>query len=298
MGPMETALTVTGVGVSQEAHCSFGRFDSRKFSNLFSGDMMKTFQSAMCFVAVLLMSTAAQAVTVTNVTNDNAVLFSDDFENVLAVSTVPAYDASGFYHPVATVGTWSFGDGNERNTDQVTNSTASPDPGPSQGKNYMRMYFSSARPENGLVGALESVQSHADDVIKLSTMVYIPKAKDAVASIQLGLSGTGVLASYGTDSRVWVRPGGAGTVECVTTNGGLVVSDTGVHYQAGKWQRWDIEYAVGSATFTLSVDGETKKGLLANPGNVGGVWAINGNNPDGSVYLDGVSVPKPATTEK
>jgi hypothetical protein len=181
----------------------------------------------------------ARAITVTNETT-NTVVFQDDFES------------GNFTSPAA--GTWNIG-----GEVTVTNSITPPNPGPFEGNFYARAFrddqFTSG--EGNLFANLSSAQSTPGDLIHMSVMLYIPN-DGANARAAIGLSNGNV----GVNGRAFVRSDGAGNV--IGLGPGLGVFDTGLDYTPDAWQRWELEYAVGGATFNVRVNG-VSAGPFASP---------------------------------
>ena len=212
------------------------------------------------------MSGVAEGVIISNVTH-STVLFNDNFEH-------------GSFSP--SVGMWSIVGPDVT----VTSSTVSPDPGPGQGSFYAKLFRNSNQNGQGnLQAQLSSVQSVAGDVIELKMMVYIPNdGQDARAQLMID---NGDFNS----ARAWIRPDGNGNVEGVGP--GLVVFGTGLTYTPNAWQEWDMRYAVGSSTFSATVNGVTANNLLSfTSGPVGFADLFNGvSSVSGSIFLDGVPEP-------
>jgi hypothetical protein len=83
---------------------------------------------------------------------------------------------------------------------------------------------------------------------------------------------------------------------------GFTVSQTGLTYTPGVWQEWDLQYAIGASTFSVSVGGSTASGLgNVTQGQIRFADLFNGNpTPGGTFFLDGVpppvsSAPEPAS---
>jgi hypothetical protein len=209
----------------------------------------------------LLWAIPANAVTITNVTTAT-VLFSDDFE-------------TGSFSPA--VGAWTI----IGPSVSVTNSTVPPDPGPAQGSFYARLFRDTGtiNSQGNLRAALSTTQSTPGDVIRLRTMVYLPD--DGVAfRAQIMLDDL----DFNT-ARAWVAPDGAGHVLAVGPS--FVQTDTGLHYTPNAWQEWDLEYAIGASTFSVSVNGHTASGFSSfTSGQLSDANLFNGDFSAGSFYLD------------
>lgn len=227
------------------------------------------------FVVASAIGPVSHAVTVTSL-SAGTVLFAEDFE-------------SGVLAP--SVGTWSQLGVTSMNA--VLDSATPPNPGPAQGTSYLRM-ARDGDTAGDLLANLAGTASISGDVVRLSTMVYLP---DDGANFRLQM-----LLMDGGDfntSRAWVRPDGLGNVIAVGagSGGGLALTDTGINYTPGVWQRWDLVYEIGSTTFSVSVNGLSATGFAAlTAGQVSTVYLVNGNSTPGALYLDAVPVPEPATS--
>lgn len=213
----------------------------------------------------------SHAVTVTNL-NSNTIVFADSFE-------------SGSLS--ASVGTWSrIGP-----LVDVINSTVAPAPGPAEGSFYASFFRQDlTTPSQGdALGTLGQVQSVTGDVVRLSFMLNVPD--DGVNDrARLFLSD----GDY-VNIRAIVRTDGAGNV--LSNDSGGVFFDTGIDYVPGAWQRWDLDYEIGSTTFSLRVGDAFAAGLQArSAGQVSMFVMANGNGiPAGAFYADAVPVPEPGT---
>jgi hypothetical protein len=121
-------------------------------------------------------------------------------------------------------------------------------------------------------------------------MIYIPSASDANARGQFLLD-TGSVNT----ARAWVRGNGAGDV--IAVGPGFALTDTGLNYLTNTWQLWELDYVIGSSTFSVSVDGNSASGFNSlTSGNVSVVDLFN-SAPDGSFYVDAVpaAVPEPGS---
>lgn len=243
----------------------------------------------LALLAVAVMQTNASATIIENVTAGTTV-FADDYEGVTA-NTLPAPDTTADYLPVATTGTWNVDYSGTRLT-QVANLAS---PGAAQGSNYLRIYRQHPDYDDGIRadGSLSTPQATTGDVLKFSTMVYLPSATDVADRATIALSGTG----FTTDARAFITTDGAGSVFCYDAGWANKI-DTGVNYQTDVWQQWDVTYAVGAGTFSLAIDGNSASGLTTmSAGSVGVVSMINNayqQTVGGSVYFDAVPVPEPS----
>lgn len=218
---------------------------------------------------IILSATAARAVTVIDVTTATT-LFHDGFES------------GNFSSP--SVGTWTL-----VGPDVTVTNAASP--GPAEGSYYAQAFRNSNTSGQGnLRGTLASTPATAD-LIRLQMMVYLPSAGDANARGQFILTN----GDFNT-ARAWVRPDGAGNVDAVGP--GLVATDTGLNYVTDSWQLWELDYVIGSSTFSVSIDNNSASGFTSyTSGVVNLIDLFNGNTTAGSFFLDAVpqAVPEPGT---
>ncbi len=223
------------------------------------------------FVLASAAGPSVHAVTVTNLSS-NTVVFADNFE-------------SGSLS--ASVGTWS----RVGPLVGVINSTAAPAPGPAEGSFYATFprQDRTTSSQGDALGTLGQVQAVAGDVVRLSFMLHVPD--DGVNNrMRLFLSD----GDY-VNIRAFVLTDGAGNV---TSRGSAGLQyDTGVDYVPGVWQRWDLDYAIGSTTFSLRVGDAFAAGLEArSAGQVSTLVISNGEGiPAGTFYADAVPVPEPGT---
>jgi hypothetical protein len=223
-------------------------------------------------IAVLLLlagAAPAHAIVIRNVTS-NTVIFSENFE-------------SGGFAP--TVGSSSVGP-------NVTVTNA-PIPGPAQGSFYLQLFRDSNILSQGNYRASGADQSVAGNVILLRMMVYLNDNIDTRAQLMLD---DGDFNS----ARAWVVPDGAGHVLAVGP--GFAQTNTGLTYAINAWQEWDLQYSIGAATFSVSVNGISASGFASSTsGAVNGADLFNGvPSPSGSFFLDAVpasaaGVPEPAS---
>ena len=210
----------------------------------------------------------AKAVVITNVTTGTT-LFRDDFE-------------SGSFSP--SVGTENVGP-----DVTVTNSTTPPAPGPAQGSFYAQLFRDSDTPGQGNLFAHPSaVQATPGDLIRLSTMVFLPNDGGNARGVFILDDGNF------NSARALVISDGAGHV-IAETGPSFSLVDTGVPYTPGAWQRWDLDYVIGSDTFGVSVDGVSASGFASHSvGQVSLGELFNGNHTAGTFWLDAVPEPSAA----
>jgi hypothetical protein len=255
---------------------------------------MRAFLFLICVVMALLIPAAVQAMIITDVTT-NTVLFSDDFETVSPVSTIAAWDNSALYNPSPSVGSYIMNqDGN--GALQVTNfnNGTVAGPGAIQGNNYLRVYRADTDHPNTATQELQAqlAQTPASgDLISCKFMAYFDSTGDNAAIFRLRDAG---LDNY-TKDRAGFR---------ATSN--YVVNDvngqpTSLRYKVGQWQAWEIDYAIDSSTYSLTLDGVTVSGLSnlsrGGPGNVQGLCFYSGNGAPNTFYIDAMPAasPEPGT---
>jgi hypothetical protein len=146
-------------------------------------------------------------------------------------------------------------------------------PGPYEGKRFLSI--SRATTGTGAKGTLSIAQTTTGQVIHCELMIHIPSrngsgtANPAFACQVLVGPGDRIILSNGQ-----IASGGGDVLNYAGSH-----RPTGLRFAADTWQRWEIDYAVGAATFNLAIDGEVATGLAANaPGDVGEIWLTNGTN--------------------
>jgi hypothetical protein len=223
---------------------------------------------------VLACAASLHAVSVINVTTSTTV-FKDNFEN-------------GTFTP--SVGSWSVVG------PDVTISSA-PVPGPAEGTFYASLFRDSNTPSQGNLQASFTPQSTAGNIILLRMMIYLNVGDNNDARAQLILDDGDF-----TSARAWARPDGFGHVMAVETGGSpgtFVEVNTGLLYTPGVWQEWDLQYAVGASTFSLTVNGASASGFASvSTGAVSKADLFNGvANPGGTFFLDAVPTAVTGTPE-
>jgi len=223
---------------------------------------------------VLLGAWPAGAVAVTNLSTSTTIFF-DSFES------------GDLLHP--GTGAWTLGPSAPGVS--VTNAVS---PGPAEGSFYAQSFrqTTTTLDEGNLQAEFSSAQTNPGDMILLRMMVYLPSATDTDARGQFMLDDGDF-----NSARAWVRPNGAGHVEAVGP--GFAVSDTGISYLTDQWQEWDLSYAIGSGTFSVTVGDVTVSGLSSpTSGAVAFADLFNGvGNPAGSFFLDAVPQPSSGAPE-
>ena len=223
------------------------------------------------FIAAMAIGPVSHALTVTNLSS-NTIVFADSFETGGMSASIGAWSRIG-----PLVG--------------ATSSTMAPAPGPAEGASYASFpRVDNTTPSQGdALGTLSHVQSVTGDVVRLSSMLYVPD--DGVTGRALLFLSDGDYINI----RAIVRTDGAGNVLSNGLSG--AVFDTGIDYVPGAWQRWDLDYEIGSSTFSLRVGDAMAAGLEASSaGQVSTLVFGNGTGiPAGAFYIDAVPVPEPAT---
>jgi PEP-CTERM motif len=230
--------------------------------------MEKRWSPPAVLMALIAMAASTKAVTIVNLTT-STVLFSDNFE-------------SGGFNP--SVGSWTI-----VGPDVTVTNAASP--GPAEGSFYAQVFRDSNNLDQGNLQAnLSASQATVGDIIRLSMMVLLPDdGVDARAQLMLD-NGTF------TSARAWLQSDGAGHV--IAIGPGFAPTDTGLLYTPGAWQEWDLQYAIGASTFSVTVNGVTASGLSSfTTGSLDFADLFNGSTTAGSFYLDAVpkssAVPEP-----
>jgi len=237
--------------------------------------MQRRLASAAGLALLALVAVPARSVTITNVTT-STVEFRDNFENGSFTPSVGFWDLVG---PDVT----------------VQNSTVPPLPGPAEGSFYAELFRDSdTRDQGNLQAVLAAPQTTVGDLIRLSMMVFIPADDTSAARAQLILDDGDV-----TTARAWVVPDGNGNVMAVGPAPTFTYADTGLDYTPGVWQEWDLEYAVGATTFSVTVNGVAASGFTSpTSGGVDKADLFNGvSDPAGVFYLDAVPSAETTTPE-
>jgi hypothetical protein len=204
----------------------------------------------------------------TIITQNNVVIASDTYEG----------DTLGGA-PVADVGTWS-NDGSfyfNRDKGVVTNAAS---PGPASGSQYLSL--------GGASGQQHSLNLTlaAGDVLKFDSMVYMSAGQNPIQFILFGgpngAAANRLLDFYRNSNGTWGATNVAGSFAGPTS------------FTANTWQHWVVDYTVGAANATLTIDGVSAS-IPASHTNLvssNGFLSIitNGTDP---TYLD--NVPEPAS---
>ena len=175
------------------------------------------------------------------------VLFADDFEHgagSAASGSRPRLPNNGA-HP----GKWRFR-WPSKAAIQVVDARA---PGPAQGQHYLRLYRASMMADADAI--FSRVQSTRGDVIHFEAMLYLPADADrAVAQVLFR-------APVMQDIAVSVAADGKGRVGFFDNTPGLAPGDryrdSGLTYEPEHWQKWELDYAIGSYTASLTIAGHS-----------------------------------------
>ena len=238
-------------------------------------------------VTIVLLSTAASA-TVMNQTTTTLLFDDGGFEAQPADQTshIAYVDGRGGLlsaRPVnGPAGTWSFA-GDDNYTDlQVTDHIGDGDPGAAEGDKYLRirrsLYVSFHCMENF------AAQTTAGNQIHLEQMLYVAAG-----------SGLGVqLIGWGEDGTTpRINLFNDGSTLYGYSQGTMTPISNG--FAKGKWQKWELDYAIGGSTFDLTINGVKASGLATHTaGGLAGfdfVQEIVG----GALYLDAAPIPEPGT---
>jgi hypothetical protein len=184
------------------------------------------------------------------------------------------------------VGTWSMIDP-EFNCVQVADYASSTFAGAIEGTKYLRVVRAAGGVEPWATMNFAS-QEKKDDIIHWEAMVYIPTE---------GTNGNpiGILGNGGALFNIMTNYDGA-RVGAITPYLGVwpPTSNASLTYVANQWQKWEIDYAVGSPSLTLSVDGHSESLGVLSPGSLSSLSIISDAAGTG-VYLDAVPTPEPGT---
>jgi hypothetical protein len=217
----------------------------------------------------------------------STVLYSDDFEGYSSVSNAAFPDNSGDYDPTSpTAGSSSAYELYQYDV-QVTKHVGGEDPGAHQGTNYLRLN-NNAYNDDAALNINIADQNTTGDVVRLEQMFYVPVAADGIAYFAALGSGTAIF-NIGTQSTGRMR-----YLDYTT----MTQVETTVPYTAGTWQKWAVDYKIGDATLTLSVDGNSQ--VIPTSWGTGGNWDFlqiaQGRYLAGvaSIYVD--AVPEPSTS--
>jgi hypothetical protein len=220
--------------------------------------MTKTLLASSLFCLSIFALSTARAVVVTNTTTGSVVFDSAGFEND-TVGTAPS--ATG-------TGSWSA-----YHIDAVTNS---PTPGPAFGTKYVTT-TRDAISAGGPGANLSANQTTNGDQLHVEWHAWYPANADDNILID---SGTRMLGRI---------TGG----QYLNYNGSAYVS-TGVSYSAQQWQKWELDYTIGSSTYNLSVNDSSPVTIAALA--PGGFARMDfGHNGLDTFFLDGAPIPEPAS---
>ncbi|NLF07539.1 MAG: PEP-CTERM sorting domain-containing protein [Pirellulaceae bacterium] len=171
---------------------------------------------------------------------------------------------------------------------QVTDYVSGTDyPAAPEGDNCLRLsrYDGGSTEVRQLFAADQAVGTH----IHVAEMVYISYAQNYIG-------GLGLFNKAG-DARVL-------TMTAVVSGNRIQYYDgafkyvTGLNWTLNKWQKWEIDYVVGSGTCTLSIDGTSVSGdFLFSDSALPGSLSLSGGSTDRTpTYFDEVrTIPEPST---
>ena len=184
---------------------------------------MRWLTLACSLLAVAALQMNASATQIQNLATGDMLFYTDYEHPTEAPTPNPAY-VSGQYNDYAGIGTWglfsqyppgggitSAGPGPFENwgvgTVQVCNGTTPPDPVAYQGSNKMRNWWDPVHAAGDLPAVCSSIQSNPGDVIKVSTMVYLPSDTDDLARMQFIMTGSnaGTQAAFGESASLCLR---------------------------------------------------------------------------------------------
>lgn len=247
---------------------------------------MRAFLFPICVAMALLIPAAVQAMVITDITNNNTVLFSDNFEGAPGVSHAAAPDGMGDYNPVANIGSYLIQE-DDPITGQVTafSNATSAGPGAAQGSNYLRIYYNAPHEYQAELATTPASGDH----INVKFMAYFTSNTGGNQAV-FKIRGDGI---GGDAQRAGGRAGEGGVV--MDLNGDA----TSLTYPVGRWHEWTFDYVIGQSSYTMSVDG-VSSGAISNlsrggPGNIEGFGFWSGVTGT-TFYLDGYgAVPEPGT---
>ena len=238
----------------------------------------------LMLICMLAVTQAAMGVLVQNSGSD---VFYDGFETASSVSPY-SFEAQQADNSLGTdsdpdgaaYGFWSITEsGNPWNV-QATSSTDSLDPGPYEGSNYMRI----ARPTGdsaawGLFSPQTSGAIHTEFMLN-------EKAHGPDWGARVTLGGT---SDWG-DARIPIITNSSEDVLCYDGGGW---QDTGLNLTPGVWQKWEIDYVVGSGKVIVTIDAVSSAPMsVYQDGSIGAIGFLGGQ--EGTfLYVD--AVPEPAT---
>jgi hypothetical protein len=164
----------------------------------------------------------------------------------------------------------------------VTDHVGGGDPGAAEGDKYLRirrsLYVAFSCKENF------AAQTKDGDQIHLEQMLYV----GAGSATGVQLIGWG---EDGTTPRINIY--NDGTTLYDYSQGTTTAISNG--FATGKWQKWELDYAIGSSTFDLTINGTKASGLATHTaGGLGGFDFVQ-DIVGGALYLDAAPVPEPGT---
>jgi hypothetical protein len=235
-------------------------------------------------MGALLVSVPASADSMI-VRNATSTLFSDNFQGLgTAVSHAVYPDASGDFDPTGgSPGSWTIGEGTSPENVQMTDYVDPAAIGEHYGADYLRI----VRPVGGSGSAQVNFAAQSTgSQLHLETMLRMgaPNTSPGSSAGQIVGETTGawpinvVAGLYNGGDKVWYY------------HGGWV--DTGLTYAENTWQKWQIDWTVGSATFAIKIDGATAASLTADTGSVvSDFWFGPGESC--TMYVGAMPIPEP-----
>lgn len=256
-------------------------------------------RSGLLCVAVLLLAISpfSHAVVITT-SSGSTTNFFDNFDSVGQLTAPGNTDAD----PIGgSPGSWTITEDASGSNINVIASVASPDPGPFEGVNYLRIrepVSSSSRTRavfdslqtSGTVRADWMMYIPTNGISAISTIAFFPTTGDsldsqAIAVLHVPL-GANSFVNYRTTSNTWLTLNSVG-------NGGVVP------YTAAVWEQWTFEVNLDTDLFRVGVENTFSSWLPnRNIGNVGALRFTAGAFGAGRFYfLDAVpaAIPEPST---
>ena len=210
--------------------------------------------------ALMFVAASARAVLIQNLTQGTTLFYSHGFED----------DTVGQNAATASPGGWS-------NTGlPVDVVVTGGSPGAFEGDNYLSTTRTPAQAGNAR--AFFQSQGTPGDQIHAEFMMYLPTGTDISLLFDDNAVGGNPLAQ----SRHL-----GGTVQYY--NGSSFVGVTpALSYANNTWQKWEIDHTLGDSTFTVSVDGVSAQGGLANPALTALDHLSFAHNGNQTFYIDAV----------
>ncbi len=144
---------------------------------------------------------------------------------------------------------------------QVVDARSAPDAGPAQGKYCLRLLRAPAMADADAL--FHQMQSTPGDVIHFEAMLYIPRdAEQGVAQVLFRAPITHrISVSIVADEK--------GHILFYDSTPGLAddrrYRDSGLTYEPDQWQKWELDYQLGSHTATIAIDAKSVQVPIALP---------------------------------